>query len=208
MWAGCRLRPYHATRTQCCGDSGREWRRTHEARGRLKLRFHRRGTNFEMEPTSYPRAPIGKKRIWSMRARFNPIIMISFDRQGKIWKQWEGGSDYYERKPGMKWIEGTQIILSAGHTFMRIISRATACRASTMRRRCPAGIMLPSTTRACSTISARWRPLSALRSEISPNRPLSRKLGNPIWRLISNSRVNSNLHTRLHNVCSGSEGPP
>ncbi len=33
--------------------------------------------------------------------------MISYDRQGKMWKQWEGGFDYYERKPGMKWIEGT-----------------------------------------------------------------------------------------------------
>jgi hypothetical protein len=32
--------------------------------------------------------------------------MISYDRQGKVWKQWEGGSDYYERKPGMKWFEG------------------------------------------------------------------------------------------------------
>jgi len=33
--------------------------------------------------------------------------MISCDRQGRIWKQWEAGGDYYERKPGMKWIEGT-----------------------------------------------------------------------------------------------------
>jgi hypothetical protein len=61
----------------------------------------------EMEPTSYPRAPIGKKRIWFDARTLYPITMISFDRQGKIWNQWEGGSDYYERKPGMKWIEGT-----------------------------------------------------------------------------------------------------
>jgi hypothetical protein len=47
--------------------------------------------------------------------------------------------------------------------------RWRGCRASTVRRRCLAGITLPSTTRACSTTSARWRPLSALKSEISPN---------------------------------------
>ena len=35
------------------------------------------------------------------------MTMISYDRQGRIWKQWEGGSDYYERKPVMKWFEGT-----------------------------------------------------------------------------------------------------
>jgi Protein of unknown function (DUF1329) len=61
----------------------------------------------EMEPTSYPRAPIGKKRIWFDGRTLYPMTMISYDRQGRIWKQWEGGSDYYERKPGMKWFEGT-----------------------------------------------------------------------------------------------------
>jgi len=61
----------------------------------------------DMEPTSYPRAPIGKKRIWFDARTLYPFTMISYDRQGKIWKQWEGGGDYYERKPGMKWIEGT-----------------------------------------------------------------------------------------------------
>ena len=61
----------------------------------------------EMEPTSYPRAPISKKRIWFDARTLYPWTMISYDRQGKIWKQWEGGGDYYERKPGMKWIEGT-----------------------------------------------------------------------------------------------------
>ena len=61
----------------------------------------------EMEPTSYPRAPIGKKRIWFDARTLYPFTMISYDRQGKIWKQWEGGGDYYQRKQGMKWIEGT-----------------------------------------------------------------------------------------------------
>jgi hypothetical protein len=60
----------------------------------------------ELEPVAYPRAPIGKKRIWYDARTLTPLTMISYDRQGKVWKQWEGGFDYYERKPGMKWIEG------------------------------------------------------------------------------------------------------
>ena len=34
----------------------------------------------EMEPTSNPRAPIGKKRIWFDARTLYPITMISFDR--------------------------------------------------------------------------------------------------------------------------------
>ena len=60
----------------------------------------------EMEPTSYPHAPISRKRIWFDARTLYPITMICYDRQGRMWKQWESGSDYYERKPGMKWIEG------------------------------------------------------------------------------------------------------
>ena len=55
---------------------------------------------------AYPRAPIGKKRIWYDARTLNSAAMISYDRQGKVWKQWEGGFDYYDRKPGMTWIEG------------------------------------------------------------------------------------------------------
>ena len=91
----------------------------------------------------YPRAPIGKKRIWYHAATLCPLTMISYDRQGKMWKQWEGGFDYYERKPGMKWIEGCPDQFWSGRTCMRTICRATVCRASTMRRRCPAATMPP-----------------------------------------------------------------
>ena len=60
----------------------------------------------ELKRGHYPRAPIGKKRIWYHGATLCPLTMISYDRQGKLWKQWEGGFDYYQRKPGMKSIEG------------------------------------------------------------------------------------------------------
>ncbi len=60
----------------------------------------------EMSPTHYPRCPYSKKRIWYDARTLNPLTMITYDRQGKEWQQWEGGFDFYERKPGMKWIEG------------------------------------------------------------------------------------------------------
>ena len=93
----------------------------------------------EMEPVMYPRAPIGKKRIWYHAATLCPLTMISYDRQGKMWKQWEGGFDYYERKPGMQWTEGVLTTSGAGRTCTRTISRATGCRASTTRRTVPGG---------------------------------------------------------------------
>jgi len=60
----------------------------------------------EMSPTHYPRAPYSKKRIWYDARTLNPLTMITYDRQGKEWQQWEGGFDYYERKPGTPWVEG------------------------------------------------------------------------------------------------------
>ncbi len=60
----------------------------------------------ELSPTSYPRAPISKKRIWYDARTLCPLTMITFDRQKKLWQQWEGGFDYYHRKPGMRWMDG------------------------------------------------------------------------------------------------------
>jgi len=60
----------------------------------------------EMSPTHYPRSPYSKKRIWYDARSLGPLTMITYDRAGKEWQQWEGGFDYYERKPNYKWIEG------------------------------------------------------------------------------------------------------
>jgi hypothetical protein len=60
----------------------------------------------EMSPTHYPRSPYSKKRIWYDARTLNPLTMITYDRQGKPWQQWEGGFDYYQRKPGYEWTDG------------------------------------------------------------------------------------------------------
>ncbi|MBI4697009.1 MAG: DUF1329 domain-containing protein [Gammaproteobacteria bacterium] len=51
----------------------------------------------ELEPTGYPRAPYSKKRIWFDARTVTPMVMNSFDRRGQVWKQWEGGFDFYEK---------------------------------------------------------------------------------------------------------------
>jgi hypothetical protein len=51
----------------------------------------------ELEPTGYPRAPYSKKRIWYDARHVTPQVMNSYDRRGQVWKQWEGGFDWYEK---------------------------------------------------------------------------------------------------------------
>jgi hypothetical protein len=81
--------------------------------------------------------------------------MISYDRQGKVWKQWEGGFDYYERKPGMKWIEGVpEHFWSWTHVHAHDLLN-NQCRAFTMRRPYRVGTTPLSTTPDCSATSVR-----------------------------------------------------
>ncbi len=54
----------------------------------------------EMEPTRYPRSPYGKKWIWFDTRNNGPLVHITFDRRGQMWKQWEGGFDMYEDAKG------------------------------------------------------------------------------------------------------------
>ncbi len=41
----------------------------------------------ESEPTGYPRAPVGKKKIWVDTRNAMVIAYITYDRRGNIWKQ-------------------------------------------------------------------------------------------------------------------------
>lgn len=41
----------------------------------------------ESEPTGYPRAPVGKKKIWVDARNGMLVAYITFDRRGQLWKQ-------------------------------------------------------------------------------------------------------------------------
>src|SRR3546814_12185699 len=45
----------------------------------------------EAEPTGYPRAPVGKKRVWIDVRNQQFVAYITFDRRGEMWKSFELG---------------------------------------------------------------------------------------------------------------------
>lgn len=49
----------------------------------------------EAEPTGYPRAPVGKKRVWFDARTLLPLAMVSYDRQGNIFRSFDGAYSLY-----------------------------------------------------------------------------------------------------------------
>jgi hypothetical protein len=50
----------------------------------------------EAEPVGYPRAPVGKKRVWIDVRNHQFVAYITYDRRGEIWKSFEAGWSRYE----------------------------------------------------------------------------------------------------------------
>lgn len=51
----------------------------------------------EAEPIKYPRAPVGKKRVWFDARTLLPLGMVSFDRRGQIYRSFDGAYSLYEK---------------------------------------------------------------------------------------------------------------
>jgi hypothetical protein len=51
---------------------------------------------YEAEPTGYPRAPVGKKKVWVDARNGMFPTLNTFDRRGNIWKQFEPGFAQYK----------------------------------------------------------------------------------------------------------------
>ncbi len=49
----------------------------------------------EAEPVGYPRAPIGKKRVWFDARTLLPISMVSYDRRGEAYRSFDGAYSIY-----------------------------------------------------------------------------------------------------------------
>ena len=45
----------------------------------------------EAEPTGFPRAPVGKKRVWLDVRNMAYVAYNTFDRKGDLWKSFEAG---------------------------------------------------------------------------------------------------------------------
>ena len=50
----------------------------------------------EAEPVKFPRAPVGKKQVWFDARTMLPFAMVSFDRQGKVFRSFDGAFSLYE----------------------------------------------------------------------------------------------------------------
>ena len=63
----------------------------------------------EAEPTGYPRAPVGKKRVAFDARTLLPVSMVSYDRQGKIYRSFDGAFSLYDN--------GEQRVMDGAHPY-------------------------------------------------------------------------------------------
>ncbi len=54
----------------------------------------------EAEPTGYPRAPVSKKRVWFDARTLLPLTMVSYDRRGQMFRQFDGSFSIYDDGKG------------------------------------------------------------------------------------------------------------
>lgn len=50
----------------------------------------------EAEPVAFSRAPVSKKRVWFDTRNMMPIAMVSYDRDGKVFRSFDGSYSLYE----------------------------------------------------------------------------------------------------------------
>ena len=55
----------------------------------------------EAEPIAYPRAPVSKKRVWFDARTMLPLSMVSYDRQGQIYRSFDGAFSLYGAGSGV-----------------------------------------------------------------------------------------------------------
>ena len=49
----------------------------------------------DAEPVKFPRAPISKKRVWFDARTLAPLMMVSYDRRGEIFRSFDGAGSLY-----------------------------------------------------------------------------------------------------------------
>lgn len=81
----------------------------------------------EAEPVKFPRAPISKKRVW-FDARNQVVVgMVTYDRQGKPFRSFDGSYSLYESK-GKRFMDGKHPYWSWTHVTASNIQSGTVTR--------------------------------------------------------------------------------
>lgn len=63
----------------------------------------------EAKPTSYPRSPVSKKRVWFDARTQMPLSMVSYDRRGEMFRFFDGAYGLYEN--------GTKRVMDGKNTY-------------------------------------------------------------------------------------------
>ena len=63
----------------------------------------------EAEPVKYPRAPVSMKRVWFDARTLLPLSMVSFDRQGKMFRSFDGAFSLYS--------DGSNAVMDGAHPY-------------------------------------------------------------------------------------------
>tara|TARA_R110000787_G_scaffold6770_3_gene23476 strand:+ start:961 stop:2337 length:1377 start_codon:yes stop_codon:yes gene_type:complete len=87
----------------------------------------------EAEPIKFPRAPISKKRVWFDARNGLLAGMISYDRQGKPFRSFDGAYAYYE-KGDKKFMDGKHPYWSWGHVTASNIQTGEVTRLEQVRK--------------------------------------------------------------------------
>lgn len=73
----------------------------------------------DVEPIGFPRAPVGKKRVWFDVRTGLPVGMNTYDRKGDLWRTFDGSYAYYKTDDGRTVMDGDHPYWSWGtvHAF-------------------------------------------------------------------------------------------
>lgn len=63
----------------------------------------------DAEPVSFPKAPVSRKRVWFDARTLAPLMMVSFDRRGEIFRSFDGAGAVYS--------DGANVVLDGAHPY-------------------------------------------------------------------------------------------
>lgn len=64
----------------------------------------------DAEPVAFPKAPISRKRVWFDARSLAPLMMVSFDRRGEIFRSFDGAGSVYS--------DGANTVLDGAHPYV------------------------------------------------------------------------------------------
>lgn len=69
----------------------------------------------DAEPVGFPRAPVGRKRVWFDARTQLPLGMVTYDRRGELFRSFDGAYGLYEKPDGQRVMDGKHTYWSWGH---------------------------------------------------------------------------------------------